>query len=47
MASGIIQLAEHTTWGLSVFHELAGGSIKRISEYLRFFIACGATQMGE
>src|SRR3989442_8172851 len=47
MASGIIQLAEHATWGLSVLHELAGGSIKRISEYLRFFIAGGATQMGE
>ena len=47
MAAGIVQLAEHATWSLAVLHQLAGGAIQRISEYLRFLIACEAAQMGE
>ncbi len=47
MASGIIQLAEHTAWGLAVLHELASGPIQRVREDLRFFIAGSTTQMGE
>ena len=45
MATGIIQLAEHTAWGFAILHELASGPIQRVSENLRLFVARGATQM--